>query len=225
MSEHRACADFDAHSGRMVALCGKRGCGKSTTLSLIQRQYDVDAGAGSIEINGKSIQAYEPRTLRKVVSVVAQKVNLFDGTIKENILFGISAEEQKVRGFNLGEAEYSAFASKHDQKDSLDYWCKMACCWDFISDFPLKLETRIGTGGVTLSGAEQCIAICRALIKRPAALILDEYTAALDGPTQKKVAENIATIQELALPLYKTHRLNLTNSDCLYFLNALRSPL
>ena len=51
-------------AGRTVALCGKRGCGKSTTLSLIQRQYDVDAGAGSIEINGKSIQAYEPRTLR-----------------------------------------------------------------------------------------------------------------------------------------------------------------
>jgi ABC-type glutathione transport system ATPase component len=86
----------------------------------------------------------------------------------------------------------------------------------------LPSTQRIGTGGVTLSGGqEQCIAICRALIKRPAALILDEYTAALDGPTQKRVASNIAKLQkDFGFTIVQiAHRLEtLTNSDCLYFL-------
>lgn len=225
MPEHRVMRGLSMHipAGKTTALCGERGCGKSTTLSLIQRHYDINADSGCIEINGKPLQAYEPRTLRKVISVVAQKVNLFDGTIKENILYGVSVEEQKSRGFNVSDDEYIAFASEHGIKnDSLIYWCEMACCWDFISDFPLKLETRIGTGGVTLSGGqEQCIAICRALIKRPAALILDEYTAALDGPTQKRVASNIAKLQkDFGFTIVQiAHRLEtLTNSDCLYFL-------
>lgn len=101
--------------------------------------------------------------------------------------------------------------------------CEMACCWDFIKDFPLQLETRIGCGGIKLSGGQtQCLTIARALIKKPAFLILDEATAALDNETQKKVSQNISKLQkEHGFTIVQiAHRLTtLTDSDIIYFLD------
>merc|ERR1711998_87339 len=99
--------------------------------------------------------------------------------------------------------------------------CEMAGC-DFINDYPLKLETRLGTaGGIKLSGGQkQCIAIARALIKRPALLILDEATSALDAKTQAHVATSIAAEQErLGFTVVQiAHRLEtLKSSDLIYF--------
>lgn len=97
----------------------------------------------------------------------------------------------------------------------------IACCWDFIVDFPLKLETRIGNGGIRLSGGQsQCLAIARALVVEPALLILDEATSALDAETQRKVAANISAEQRrLGFTVVQiAHRLEtLRDSDVIFY--------
>jgi ABC-type sugar transport system ATPase subunit len=127
----------------------------------------------------------------------------------------LSDQERLERGFDGPEASTQGFLE-------LKRICELACCWDFIKDFPLQLETRIGTKGIKLSGGQtQCLTIARALIKNPACLILDEATAALDNETQKRVSQNIGTLQRQQgfTVIQIAHRLTtLTNSDIIYFL-------
>merc|ERR1712070_709031 len=141
-----------------------------------------------IEVDGKPVSHWNAREYRRHVSVVAQDVKLFTGTIKENLLYGLSDAERAARGFDSDKGD-----------EELIRFCKMADIWDDIKLFPLLLETRVGTKGVKLSGGQtQQIAITRALVKQPKMLILDEAISALDAITQKKVAANIAEFQAKA---------------------------
>lgn len=161
------------------------------------------------------MQALDVRSFRKHISVVSQSVHLFSGSIKDNILYGLTPEDRQERGFDGADDEAREKAEAELRRVS-----EMAGC-DFIDDYPLRLETRLGTGGIKLSGGQkQCIAIARALIKRPALLILDEATSALDAKTQGLVATSIRTEQErLGFTIVQiAHRLEtLRGSDVVYF--------
>jgi len=137
---------------------------------------------------------------------------LFKGTIKENILYGLSEEEQRARGFHLPEGD-----------GELQRLLEIAGAWDIVKEFPLKIEQRIGTGGVSLSGGtEQCLFIARGLVKGPAMMMLDEATSAMDTRTQKKAAAGIRDEQRrLGFSVVQVaHRIEtLTGSDVLYFVD------
>jgi len=218
MAEHRVLRNLTLKipAGKTVSLVGERGCGKTSTLELIQRKYDLEPGEGVIRVNGRPIQEWDLRQYRRRLAVVAQGPTIFANTIKENILYGLSDQERLDMGF---DGPMAATVGHQELKRI----CELACCWDFIKDFPLQFETRIGCGGIKLSGGQtQCLTIARALIKKPAFLILDEATAALDNETQKKVSENISSLQkEFGFTIVQiAHRLTtLTDSDIIYFLN------
>merc|ERR1712054_89418 len=178
--------------------------------ALMQRMYDVEYGMGQIIVNDHPIQYWDVRSYRRNISILAQKGLLFKGTIKENILYGLSEEEKRARGFNLPEGD-----------KELQRLLEISGAWDIVKEFPLKIEQRIGTGGVTLSGGtEQCLYIARGLVKQPAMMLMDEATSAMDTHTQKKAADGIAAEQHrLGFSIVQVaHRIEtLRQSDVLYF--------
>lgn len=217
MPEHRVLRGLSLSipAGKTVALVGERGCGKSTTIELLKRSYDPEPGCGRVLVNGAPLPAIDVRSFRRHISVVSQSVHLFGGSIKDNLLYGLSPAERRQRGFDGADG-----VAREAAEAELRRVCEMSGC-DFIHDYPLRLETRLGTGGIKLSGGQkQCIAIARALLKQPALLILDEATSALDAKTQTLVA---ASIREEQLRLGFTvvqiaHRLEtLKGSDAVYF--------
>jgi len=197
-------------AGKTVAICGERAAGKSTIYKLMQRMYDVEYGQGTIVVNGHPIQHWDVRSYRRALAILAQKGLLFKGTIKENILYGLNEDEKRARGFHLPEGD-----------QELQRLLELSGAWDIVKEFPLKIEQRIGTGGVSLSGGtEQCLFIARGLVKRPAMLMMDEATSAMDTHTQKRAAEGIAGEQaRLGFSIVQVaHRIEtLTRSDVLYF--------
>jgi len=197
-------------AGKTVAICGERAAGKTTIYYLFQRMYDVEYGRGQVIVNDKPIQYWDVRSYRRNISILAQKGLLFKGTIKENLFYGLSEEEQKVRGFHLPEGDAK-----------LQRLLEISGAWDIVKEFPLKMEQRIGTGGVSLSGGtEQCLFIARGLVKEPAMMMLDEATSAMDTRTQKRAATGIREEQQrLGFSVVQVaHRIEtLTGSDVLYF--------
>jgi len=218
MPEHRVLRGLSLHvpAGKTVALVGARGCGKSTAIELMKRSYDPEPGSGRVLVNGEPMQHWDVRSFRRHISVVSQSVHLFGGSIKDNLLYGLTPAERRGRGFDGAETGLL----KAGAEAELRRIAEMAGC-DFINDYPLGLETRLGTGGIKLSGGQrQCIAIARALIKRPALLILDEATSALDAKTQAHVAAAIEAEQAaLGFTVVQiAHRLEtLKNSDVVYY--------
>jgi len=199
-------------AGKTVAICGERAAGKSTLYALMQRMYDVEYGMGQIIVNDHPIQYWDVRSYRRNISILAQKGLLFKGTIKENILYGLSEEEKRDRGFHLPEGD-----------KELQRLLEVSGAWDIVKEFPLKMEQRIGTGGVTLSGGtEQCVFISRGLVKEPAMMMMDEATSAMDTHTQKKAANGIREEQaRLGFSVVQVaHRIEtLTGSDVIYFVD------
>jgi len=197
-------------AGKTVAICGERAAGKSTIFALMQRMYDVEFGKGTVMVNGKPISHWDVRGYRRAMAILAQKGLLFKGSIKENVLYGLNEEEQRARGFHTSEGEAE-----------LQRLLEVSGAWDIVKEFPLKMDQRIGTGGVTLSGGtEQCLYIARGLVKNPAMLLMDEATSAMDTHTQKRAAEGIAAEQRrLGFSIVQVaHRIEtLRGSDILYF--------
>jgi len=197
-------------AGKTVAICGERAAGKSTIFALMQRMYDVEYGNGKIIVNGHSISHWDVRGYRRSIAILAQKGLLFKGTIKENILYGLNEAEKRARGFHTTEGDAE-----------LQRLLELSGAWDIVKEFPLKMEQRIGTGGVSLSGGtEQCLYIARGLVKHPAMLLMDEATSAMDTHTQKKAADGIAAEQHrLGFSIVQVaHRIEtLRQSDVLYF--------
>merc|ERR1711988_538572 len=181
-----------------------------TIFALMQRLYDVEYGNGKIIVNGHPISHWDVRAYRRNIAVLAQKGLLFKGTIKENILYGLNEEEKRARGFHTAEGDIE-----------LQRLLEMSGAWDIVKEFPLKMEQRIGTGGVSLSGGtEQCMFIARGLVKEPAMLMMDEATSAMDTRTQKKAANGIRGEQaRLGFSVVQVaHRTEtLTGSDVIYF--------
>ncbi|GAB5568501.1 phosphatidylcholine translocator ABCB4 isoform X1 [Prionailurus iriomotensis] len=160
--------NLKVQSGQTVALVGNSGCGKSTTVQLIQRLYDPDEGTfiAQINIDGQDIRTFNVRYLREIIGVVSQEPVLFSTTIAENIRYG--------RG--------------NVTMDEIKKAVKEANAYDFIMKLPQKFETLVGERGAQLSGGQkQRIAIARALVRNPKILLLDEATSALDTESEAEV--------------------------------------
>ncbi|KAE8718229.1 ABC transporter B family member 15 [Hibiscus syriacus] len=163
---------FTIEAGRSTALVGQSGSGKSTIISLIERFYDPLKGV--VKINGRDIRSYNLRTLRKHIALVSQEPTLFAGSIRENILYGVSGETDESEVIEAAKA-----ANAHD----------------FIAGLAEGYETWCGDRGVQLSGGQkQRIAIARAVLKNPTILLLDEATSALDSKSEKVVQEAVERI-------------------------------
>jgi ATP-binding cassette subfamily B protein len=176
---------FVAEPGRMTALVGPSGGGKSTVLALLLRLYEVSDGA--ILIDDQAISAVSRTSLRQQTAYVGQDVYLFRATIRENIAFG-----------RPGATEDEIVAA-----------AKAACAHDFIMSFPLGYDTPVGEHGTQLSGGQrQRIAVARALIKDAPIILLDEATAALDSESEKQVQEAIGHLCQNRTTIVIAHRLH-----------------
>jgi ATP-binding cassette subfamily B protein len=176
---------FVAEPGKITALVGPSGGGKSTVLALLLRFYD--AGAGDILIDGQKISAVSRQSLRQQTAYVGQDVYLFRDTISANIAFGKAGAT---------EAEIVAAA-------------KAACAHDFIMGFPLGYGTPVGEHGAQLSGGQrQRIAVARALVKNAPIILLDEATAALDSESEKQVQKAIEHLCQNRTTIVIAHRLH-----------------
>ena len=176
---------FVAEPGKITALVGPSGGGKSTVLALLLRLYEAKFGA--IVIDGQIISDVSRRSLRQQTAYVGQDVYLFRDTIRENIAFGrIGATEAEI--VNAAKA---------------------ACAHDFIMSFPLGYDTPVGEHGTQLSGGQrQRIAIARALVKDAPIILLDEATAALDSESEKQVQEAIEHLCQNRTTIVIAHRLH-----------------
>jgi len=171
-------------AGEQVALVGPSGAGKSTIVSLILQFYS--STEGSLHFDGKAAADYSLSALRNQMAVVPQDVFLFGGTIRENIAYGKT---------NASEEEIIEAA-------------KQANAWDFINEFPEKLDTIVGERGVQLSGGQrQRVAIARAVLKDPKILILDEATSALDSESERLVQEALDKLMAGRTSIVIAHRL------------------
>ncbi|WP_398468358.1 ABC transporter ATP-binding protein [Tardiphaga sp.] len=176
---------FVAEPGKMTALVGPSGGGKSTVLALLLRMYEV--GEGQVVIDGQNTADISRRSLRGQTAYVGQDVYMFRGTIRDNIAFG-----------KPGATEDEIVAA-----------AKAACAHDFILGFPLGYDTLVGEHGTTLSGGQrQRIAIARALVKNAPLILLDEATAALDSESEKSVQEAIEHLCQNRTTIVIAHRLH-----------------
>jgi ATP-binding cassette subfamily B protein len=176
---------FQAQPGRLTALVGPSGAGKSTVFDLVLRFYDVESGR--ILLDGQNIASVSRHSLRRQVAYVGQIVQLFRGTIRENIAFG-----------KIGASDEEIVAA-----------AKAAHAHDFILGFPAGYDTPVGEHGMQLSGGQrQRIAIARALIKNAPIILLDEPTAALDSESEQNVQEAFAELRKGRTTLVIAHRLS-----------------
>ncbi|MEJ7655080.1 MAG: ATP-binding cassette domain-containing protein, partial [Chloroflexia bacterium] len=163
--------DLTAEPGQTIALLGATGAGKSSLVGLIPRFYDVDQGR--ITIDGVDVREIEEEALRSAVGVALQESILFTGSIRDNIAYGRpDATDDEV-------FEAARIAQAHD----------------FISVLPEGYNTVVGQRGVNLSGGQkQRIAIARVLLLRPAVLILDDSTSAVDVATEAAIREGLSSL-------------------------------
>jgi len=182
---------FVAEPGKVTALVGQSGGGKSTILNLILRFYEADAGA--IVIDGQSIATVSRRSLRQQVAYVGQDVFLFRGSARDNIAVG-----------RPGATEEEIVAA-----------AKAAHAHDFIMAFPLGYDTPVGEHGLQVAGGErQRIAVARALLKDAPIILLDEATASLDSESEREVQRAIERLCEGRTTIVIAHRLHtITHAD------------
>ncbi len=177
--------NFELKSGRSIALVGPSGSGKSTIANLIPRLYDV--GGGKITLDGMDIRSLDLPWLRDKIGIVSQETYMFNGTIRENLLY----------------------AKPDATEEELMEACKKANIEDFILKQEKGLDTMVGNRGLKLSGGEkQRLSIARVLLKDPALLIFDEATASLDSISEKKIQDAINPIIDSRTSILIAHRLS-----------------
>ncbi len=177
--------NFTIPKGKMYALVGPSGSGKSTITNLIPRLYDVSMG--KVSIDGINVKDYDLASLRKSIGVVTQDTYLFNGTIKENLLY-----------------------AKDDATDKeIIEACKAANIHNFIMSLPNGYDSIVGNRGLKLSGGEkQRISIARVILKNPAILILDEATSSLDSISESSIQDAIEPLLKGRTSLVIAHRLS-----------------
>lgn len=184
-------------AGKRTALVGGSGSGKSTIVALVERFYDV--GAGAILIDGTDVRQLSPMWFRKQMGLVAQEPVLFGtgtrGTILENIKYGKPDATQ----------------------EEVEQACREANAHDFISNLPKQYNTGVGEGGVQLSGGQkQRIAIARAIIRDPKIMLLDEATSALDTANEAVVKIALDRVMINRTTIVVAHRLStIKDADCI----------
>jgi ATP-binding cassette subfamily B protein/subfamily B ATP-binding cassette protein MsbA len=174
-----------ARPGDMVALVGPTGAGKSTLVNMLPAFYELTGGR--VTIDGQDIDGIALESLRNQISIVSQEPFLFNGTIRENILYG-----------KLAATDGELIAAS-----------KAANCHDFISRLPTGYDSRVGERGVKLSvGEKQRVSIARALLKDSPILILDEATASVDTGTEKLIQEALEHLMANRTSFVIAHRLS-----------------
>lgn len=175
---------FTAKKGQMIAIVGPTGVGKTTIVSLLERFYDPLSG--KITIDGHNLKDITLHSLRNNISLVLQDVFLFNGTIEENIAYGVENYTRE----NVVDAAKTAYAD------------------EFISKMPNGYDTVVGERGVRLSGGQkQRIAIARAVLRNTPILILDEATSSVDTETESNIQEAIEKLMDNRTIIVIAHRL------------------
>lgn len=179
-------------AGKTVAIVGRSGSGKTTLAKLIARFYDHQQG--NILIDGIDIREFSLKSFRRQISIVSQQVTLFNGTIAENIAFGLY---QDASHDDIMRAANDAYVS------------------EFLSQQPKGIDTVVGEDGVNLSGGQrQRVAIARALLKNAPILILDEATSALDNESESMIQAALDTVMHGRTTIVIAHRLStIENAD------------
>ena len=183
--------------GKMTALVGSSGCGKSTIVNLLFRLWDIDEG--KIMIDEVDIKDYKLKSLRQNISIVTQDLLLFDDSILNNLTIG----------------------NKNISKKFVEDVCNRVDIYNFINELPNGFDTIIGEKGVKLSGGQkQRVAIARALISNSSIIIFDEATSALDNISQKTILENIDDLLINKTVIVIAHRLStIKNADKIYVID------
>ena len=176
---------FTVPGGKMYAIVGPSGSGKSTIVNLLPRLYDVTGGR--VKIAGADVRQFDLTYLRSCIGVVTQDSYLFNGTIRENLLY----------------------AKADATQEELDAACHIANLSDFIANQPEGYDTMVGNRGLKLSGGEkQRLSIARVILKDPKILILDEATSALDSITENAIQEALEALMEGRTSIVIAHRLS-----------------
>ncbi|KAI0830713.1 P-loop containing nucleoside triphosphate hydrolase protein [Trametes gibbosa] len=186
--------------GTYVALVGASGCGKSTTVQLIERFYEPRSG--DIYLDNRPITELNVAEYRKNIALVSQEPNLYAGTVRFNVLLGATKPESEVT------------------QEEIETACRNANILEFIQSLPNGFDTEVGGKGSQLSGGQkQRIAIARALLRNPKVLLLDEATSALDSTSEKVVQEALDVAAKGRTTIAIAHRLStIQNADRIYFI-------
>jgi len=181
---------FKAEGGDFLGIMGHTGAGKTTILKLLMRYYTPDSG--DVLINGVSIEDYTLDSVRDKIGFVSQEPFLFYGSIKDNVIYNQSAND-----------------------DELQTALELAGAWEFVQELEEGLETMVGDRGAKLSGGQRArVSLARALLKQPSLLILDEASSALDADTERRIQENLIASGNDRATLAVAHRLStIRNAD------------
>ena len=176
---------FNLKCGHSIAIVGPSGSGKSTMINLIPRLYDVTAGA--VRFDGIDVRRLDLEFLRRNIGIVTQDTYLFNGTIRENLMY----------------------ANVHASVEEMEEACRKANIHDYIMKLEKGYDTEVGNRGLKLSGGEkQRISIARVLLKNPAVMIFDEATASLDSISEKAIQDAIDPLIESRTSILIAHRLS-----------------
>ncbi len=198
-AEHSVLIDINLHipAGSVVGILGGTGSSKSTLVQMIPRLYDVSKG--SVCVGGKDVRKWNLEELRKKIGFVLQKNVLFSGTIAENLRWGSenATDEEIVQAAKASDAD------------------------EFVSRFPERYKTQLGQGGVNLSGGQkQRLCIARALLKRPAILVMDDSTSAVDTATDLRIRNALKKLLPSTTKLIIAQRIaSVQNSDFIVVMN------
>ena len=176
---------FNLKCGHSIAIVGPSGSGKSTMINLIPRLYDVTAGA--VRFDGIDVRRLDLEFLRRNIGIVTQDTYLFNGTIRENLMY----------------------ANVHASVEEMEEACRKANIHDYIMKLEKGYDTEVGNRGLKLSGGEkQRLSIARVVLKNPRILILDEATSALDSITENAIQEALEALMEGRTSIVIAHRLS-----------------
>ncbi|EXL09194.1 ABC transporter ATP-binding protein [Aquamicrobium defluvii] len=187
---------FTAAPGRTTAIVGASGAGKSTLVALLQRFYDVDGGA--ITIDGQDVSKVTKRSLRQSIAYVSQQPYLFEGSIRDNIRYG-----------------------RPDASDrEIELAARLAAADEFIRQQPEGYDTQVGENGASLSGGQrQRVSIARAIVRDAPILLLDEATSALDNESEARVQQALNEAMRGRTTIVIAHRLStVVNADSIVVL-------